>query len=101
MKKLALAALVLFGSARLTFAQTPAADVNKAVDADKNFNKLVERKGIKGGFLAVADPEGIIFKPNAVNINDFYKNIDQQPGSLSMTPNFARIAANGDLAFTA
>jgi hypothetical protein len=101
MKKLVLAVLVLIGSARFTFAQTPAADVNKAVDADKAFNKLVEKKGIKGGFLAVADPEGIIFKPNVININEFYKNIDQQAGTLTMQPNFARIAVNGDLAFTA
>ncbi|HZY38188.1 MAG TPA: nuclear transport factor 2 family protein [Mucilaginibacter sp.] len=101
MKKVVLAVLVLFGSARLVFAQAPAADVNKAVDADKDFNKQVDRKGIKGGFLAVADPEGIIFKPNVVNINDFYKNIDQQAGTLNMQPNFARIAVNGDLAFTA
>lgn len=101
MKKIALAALILLGSAGLSFAQTPAADVNKAVDADRNFNKAVEKKGIKGGFLAVADPEGIIFKPNAVNINEFYKNIDQQAGTLNMQPNFARISVNGDLAFTA
>ena len=72
MKKIILAALVIISSARLAFAQAPAADVNKAVDADKEFNKLVGRKGIKGGFLAVADPEGIIFKPNAININEFY-----------------------------
>ena len=101
MKKIILAALVIISSARLAFAQAPAADVNKAVDADKEFNKLVGRKGIKGGFLAVADPEGIIFKPNAININEFYKNIDQQAGTLSMQPNFARISTNGDLAFTA
>ena len=101
MKKLGFAVLVLISSTRFTFAQAPAADVNKAVDADKAFNKLVEKKGIKGGFLAVADPEGIIFKPNVININEFYKNIDQQAGTLTMQPNFARIAVNGDLAFTA
>ena len=101
MKKIALAVLVVLSSAQMIFAQAPAADVNKVVNADKEFNKQVERKGIKGGFLAVADPEGIIFKPNVININDFYKNIDQQAGTLSMQPNFARIAINGDLAFTA
>jgi len=101
MKKLVFASLVLLGSARFVFAQAPAADVNKAVDADKAFNNLVEKKGIKSGFLAVADPEGIIFKPNAVNINEFYKNIDQQAGTLTMQANFARISTNGDLAFTA
>ena len=101
MKKAGFTAIFLLCLAQIGFGQAPAADVNKAVDADKNFNKLVERKGIKGGFLAAADAEGIIFKPNAVNINVFYKDIDQQPGTLVMTPNFARIAANGDLAFTA
>jgi hypothetical protein len=101
MKRIILAAIILISSVKLSLAQTPAADVNKAVNADKNFNKLVERKGIKGGFLAVADPDGIIFKPDVINITSFYNNIDKQEGSLTMQPNFGRIAANGDLAFTA
>jgi len=36
-----------------------------------------------------------------VNITEFYSNIDKQAGTLSWTPNVARISANGDLAFTA
>jgi len=103
MKRILLASFILISSVKLSLAQTQgqAADVNKAIEADRSFNKLVERKGIKGGFLAVADPEGIIFKPNAVSITSFYNNIDKQEGSLTMRPNFARIAVNGDLAFTA
>jgi ketosteroid isomerase-like protein len=101
MKKLILAALISLGSAEFTIAQNSAADVNKVVDAEKSFAKLVERKGIKDGFLTVADPEGIIFKPNAVNITDFYNSIDKQAGTLTWQPNFARISRNGDLAFTA
>lgn len=77
------------------------ADVNKVIETEKDFNKLVERKGIKDAFLAVADPEGIVFKPDAVNITEFYSNIDKQAGTLTWTPDFARISANGDLAFTA
>jgi hypothetical protein len=100
MKKLIIA-IILISSIKLVVAQTPPANVNMVIDADKNFNKLVERKGIKGGFLAVADPEGFVFKPDAVKITDFYNNIDRQPGTLVMRPNFARIAINGDLAFTA
>ena len=34
-------------------------------------------------------------------VADFYTNIERQPGTLTMRPNFARIAVNGDLAFTA
>jgi hypothetical protein len=101
MKKIILAVTMLLSLAELTFAQAPAADVDKVLNAEKEFNKLVERKGIKGGFLEVADPEGIVFKPQPVNIIDFYKNIDKQEGTLTWQPNFARISINGDLAFTA
>src|ERR1700761_3010077 len=101
MKRILLAVVILIGISKVSIAQTGAADVNKVIDAEKDFNKLVERKGIKGGFLAVADPEGIVFKPDAVSITEFYNNIDKQSGSLTWKPNFARISANGDLAFTA
>jgi hypothetical protein len=101
MKKIIFAAIILISSVKLTLAQTAPADVNTVIDAEKNFDKLVERKGIKGGFLAVADPEGIVFKPGVVNINQFYTDIDKQAGTLSWHPNFARISVNGDLAFTA
>lgn len=101
MKKLLALLIILTGISKLSVAQTGPADVNRVINAEKEFNRLVERKGIKGGFLAVADPEGIIFKPDAVNITEFYSNIDKQAGKLSFTPNLARIAANGDLGFTA
>jgi hypothetical protein len=101
MKKLLFAALMLFGTIDFAVAQAPAADVNKVVEAEKNFNSQIERKGIKGGFLAVADPEGIVFKPNVVNITEFYSHIDKQAGTLTSHPNFARISTNGDLAFSA
>ncbi|NHA06410.1 hypothetical protein G7092_21550 [Mucilaginibacter sp. HC2] len=100
MKKIILAATFI-GYSAFAFAQTAPAQVNKVVSAEEAFNKLVERKGIKDGFLAFADPEGIVFKPNAVKITDFYSNIDKQAGKLSWIPKFGRISANGDLAFTA
>ena len=101
MKKLLISAFILTAYCQLALAQTQPADVNKVIKAEENFNKLVERKGIKEGFLAVADPEGIVFKPQAVKIVDFYNTIDKQSGSLTWQPKFARISANGDLAFTA
>ncbi|UEG52811.1 hypothetical protein LLH06_17840 [Mucilaginibacter daejeonensis] len=77
------------------------ATVQTVVTAEEDFVKLAARKGIKEAFLAVADPEGIVFKPDAVKITDFYGKIDKQPGTLTWTPKLARISANGDLAFTA
>jgi len=100
MKKIILAATFI-GYSVFALAQTAAVQVNTVVSAEEAFNKLVDRKGIKDGFLAVTDPEGIVFKPNAVKITDFYNNIDKQAGKLSWQPKFARISANGDLAFTA
>ncbi|MBB3969870.1 nuclear transport factor 2 family protein [Mucilaginibacter phyllosphaerae] len=100
MKRTLLAAVLLSGFSLSAMSQTKV-EVNSVVTAEENFNKLVERKGIKQGFLAVADAEGIVFKPNAVKITDFYNGIDKQPGKLSWQPKFARLSANGDLGFTA
>lgn len=91
----------LFISPLLIFAQQKPAQVSTVIDAEHAFKRLVERKGMKDAFLAVADPEGIVFKPEAIKITDFYNSIDKQPGTLTWEPKFARISANGDLAFTA
>jgi hypothetical protein len=101
MKKLILAATIVTGISLQALAQSTPVSVYKVVTAEKDFNRLVERKGIKEGFLSVADIEGIVFKPQAVKITDFYSSIDKQPGKLSWDPKFARISANGDLGFTA
>jgi len=100
MKNILFAVIALAGYTTSVMAQTPVT-VNKVVTTEQNFNKLVAKKGIKDAFLEVADPEGIVFKPNAVKIEDFYKNIQKQPGSLTWEPKFARISVGGDLAFTA
>ncbi|MEO6851866.1 MAG: hypothetical protein ABI203_11645 [Mucilaginibacter sp.] len=101
MKRSILTAAILICCQGLIFAQKRSVEVNTVISAEKTFNKLVERKGIKDAFLAVADPEGIVFRPEVVKITDFYGSIDKQPGSLTWTPRFARISANGDLAFSA
>ncbi len=99
MKKIFLATLLLSSSA-IAFAQKPA-EVSKVIAAETDFSKVLATKGIKEGFLSVADAEGFIFKPQAVKITDFYKAIDKQPGTLKREAKIARISANGDLAFTA
>jgi len=76
-------------------------EVKNVVDAEQAFNKAVAKKGIKDGFLSVLDDDGIVFRPKPVNAKDFYTNIEKQPGNLSWEPKFARISANGDLAFSA
>ncbi len=100
MKNFIIAAIAFTAYSGATLAQTTA-KVEKVIAAEDAFNKLVARKGIKEAFLNVADPDGIIFKPNAVKIVDYYSSIDKQPGTLKWEPKFARISKSGDLAFTA
>jgi hypothetical protein len=99
MKRSILVTTALLSCHGLVFAQ--AAKVSEVVNAEQAFNRMVERKGIKEAFLTVADPEGVVFRPHVVKIIDFYNSIDKQPGNLRWLPKFARISANGDLAFTA
>jgi ketosteroid isomerase-like protein len=102
MKKFTATATLLTTLTCFVFAQkAPLAKVQTVVTAEESFNKLVAKKGIKEAFLSVGDPEGIVFKPDAQKITDFYGAIDKQPGSLTWKPKFARISAAGDLAFTA
>jgi ketosteroid isomerase-like protein len=98
MKRIFLATLI-FSYSAVALAQT--AKVSKVIEAETNFNKVTSSKGIKAGFLAVNDAEGFVFKPNPVKITSFYASVDKQPGTLKQEPKFARVSANGDLAFTA
>ena len=102
MKRLLLAATIFVSCHEISLAQEPKpVEVSTVIDAEHAFERLVEHKGIKDAFLSVADPEGIVFKPEVVKITDFYNSIDKQPGTLTWEPKFARISANGDLAFSA
>ncbi|MFD1258526.1 hypothetical protein ACFQ3S_17095 [Mucilaginibacter terrae] len=95
---LAIAAISCYA---VTAVAQKSATVQTVIKAEDEFVKLSARKGMKEAFLAVTDAEGIVFKPDAVKITEFYGRIDKQPGTMTWTPNIARISANGDLAFTA
>lgn len=99
MKKTIATSLILTCFSGILLAQT--AEIKTVIAAEQSFNKTIAKKGIKDGFLSVVDDEAIVFKPLAVNAKEFYTNIDKQPGTLSWESKFARISANGDLAFTA
>jgi len=98
--KLPLVIIALSCYAATVMAQTPAS-LQTVIKAETDLNKAVARKGIKDAYLAVADPEGMVFKPEPIKITDFYGRIDKQPGKLTWEPKFARISASGDLAVTA
>jgi hypothetical protein len=97
----AILAVAAFGCTMASAFAQKAATVQTVIQAEDEFVKLAARKGIKEAFLTVTDPEGIVFKPDVIKTTDFYGKIDKQPGTLTWQPKYARISANGDLAFTA
>jgi hypothetical protein len=97
----AILAITAISCYAVTAVAQKSATVQTVIKAEDEFAKLSARKGIKDAFLAVTDAEGIVFKPDAVKITEFYGRIDKQPGTMTWSPNIARISANGDLAFTA
>jgi len=97
----AIVAIAAFSCYALSAVAQKSATVQTVIKAEDDFSKLAARKGMKEAFLTVTDPEGIVFKPDAVKITDFYGKIDKQPGTLTWQPKYARTSANGDLAFTA
>ena len=100
MKKLSLAFVAFLCLTNLASAQKTA-QVKEVLDTEKGFNKTVAQKGIRDGFLAVIDPDAIIFKPEPVAAKTYYTNSAKIPGKFTAVPKVGRISANGDLAFTA
>ena len=93
--------MAAFGCFAVTAVAQKSATVQTVIKAEDEFVKTAARRGIKEAFLSVADAEGLVFKPEPIKITEFYGKIDKQPGTLTWQPKFARISANGDLAFTA
>jgi hypothetical protein len=96
----AILAMAALGFCAVTAVAQKSASVQTVIRAEDEFVKTSAKKGIKEAFLSVADVEGMVFKPEPIKITEFYGKIDKQPGTLTWQPKFARISANGDLAFT-
>jgi ketosteroid isomerase-like protein len=85
----------------LTFA---AADLRTSweslVNAERAFAETSVEKGTKPAFLAVLAEDSIIFRPRAVPGKKWMQENPAAAGQLNWTPEFADIAASGDLGYT-
>ncbi len=70
------------------------------VEAEKTFAKTSIAKGTKEAFLSVLDDESVIFRPRAVPGKKWFQENPGSPAQLSWAPEFADIAASGDLGYT-
>lgn len=101
MKLISILCSLLFAISIKSFGQESNGTVNSLVAAENYFSALTKKNGSKDGFLKVSDDETIIFRPDAVKVENFYgKGTMDGPGQLSWVPVFARISQSGDWGFT-
>ena len=92
---------VMLFSAALVQAQSA---LQEMVKTEQAFSKMAEEKNTRDAFLAFIADDGLLFRPGAVNgkkwmIEHPVPPSDKKP-LLAWQPNFAGMAASGDMGFT-
>jgi ketosteroid isomerase-like protein len=98
-----LAAVLLLAASGPASAATPAATPAEVVAAERAFARDGLELGIKASFLKHSAPEAIILAPDPTNAQAFYRRRPDSKGPrppLQWWPEFAGVAASGDLGFT-
>ena len=75
------------------------------MQADKNFSKLCEEKGIKAAFLEYIDSNGVMLKPNMLPLTgaeaiDFILQSNDTTAIMSWAPKGGNVAQSGDMGYT-
>ncbi|RPJ03198.1 MAG: DUF4440 domain-containing protein [Candidatus Aminicenantes bacterium] len=71
------------------------------IAAEKAFARTSEEKGIREAFLAWLAPHSVVFRPGPVEGRPVYEKMDPaNPTVLTWEPEFAEIAASGELGYT-
>jgi len=71
------------------------------IEAERAFARTSGEKGIREAFLAWLAPDAIVFRPGPVEGRPVYEKMDPaNPAVLTWEPEFAEIAASGELGYT-
>ncbi len=84
-----------------SFAQKTDGTVKSLVKTETYFNNLAAKKGLNQSFVEMADKNGVTFKPNPLNIIDYYSKQEAADFELKRNPDFAFISKDGYFGFTA
>jgi ketosteroid isomerase-like protein len=84
----------------LFFAADLRTELSSLIDTERAFAATSVAKGTRDAFLANLSDESIIFRPTAVRGKAWFEGRPAVAGSLSWEPEFADIAASGDLGYT-
>ncbi len=93
----------LAGALLLCLAVTPAlagAALDSLVAAERAFARTSVEKGVRDAFLTYLAPDGVIFRPTAVNGRDAWQSRGPVPIMLLWAPHYAEVSAAGDLGYT-
>ncbi|MGH9602883.1 MAG: DUF4440 domain-containing protein [Terriglobales bacterium] len=75
-------------------------ELKSLVEAEREFSKTSEKKGIREAFLTFLADNAILFRPNPVNGRQYMTDQPEDRGKLTWTPIFAEVSAAGDMGYT-
>lgn len=94
------------GTARLATPQNTGDTTYDVLQADRNFSKMSEEKGMNTAFIAYAAPNAVLLRPKSMPVEGreqirlyMSRNSDQN-SHLTWSPSYADISASGDMAYT-
>jgi ketosteroid isomerase-like protein len=71
------------------------------IEAERAFSRTSEEKGIREAFLTWLAPDAVVFRPSPVPGRPVYEKMDPaNPAVLTWEPEFAEVAASGELGYT-
>jgi ketosteroid isomerase-like protein len=74
--------------------------LDSLVESERAFSRAAAEQGIRDAFIANLAADAVIFRPRALNAQDWLGAQPAQPGLLAWEPALADVSAFGDLGFT-
>jgi ketosteroid isomerase-like protein len=83
-----------------SFSQKSDGTTASLIKTEKYLNELTIKKGINKAFIKMADKRGVVYRPNPVNIIEYYGKQEPAKYQLNWKPDFAMISKDGHFGFT-
>jgi len=93
--------LALIVSLAWTQPSLAAGALDEVLDADRAFAAEAAETGVQGALLDFLAPDGVLFRPTAVNGRGWLHTHEEASGRLEWAPTAGVVACDGELAFTA
>jgi len=92
--------ILLFFISSNVCAQKNDGTVSSLIKTEKYFNEYLSKEGLSKSFLKLTSDKGVVFKPNPINIKEYYNQNPSDIKNLTWEPELAMVSKDGDLGFT-